>query len=204
MSGLLPALGGGAANVVQLAAGGLSGIIAMSALIASGIVSIHPAPPPAGGLDSLGLLACPDAGSLVAIAEPGDRMLVTGRSTDGAWLRVYVPGPVSNDGWAPAATITLLADGSSLPVAACPTGHGASSQPSPSLEAPSSPSPSQSPSDPPGPTPTATPIPTPGAVPTATATAVPPPTATPRPLPTPTATPRPLPTPTPTPAPTRQ
>jgi hypothetical protein len=46
VSGLLPALGGGANSVVQLAAGGLSGVLAMSALIATGVVA--PPPPPAG------------------------------------------------------------------------------------------------------------------------------------------------------------
>src|SRR3989442_15257316 len=46
-------------------------------------------------------------------------MLVTAKSQDGSWLRVYVPGPTARDGWVPATSVALLADGTSLPVAAC-------------------------------------------------------------------------------------
>jgi len=189
MSGLLPALGGGAGNVIQLAAGGLSGVLAMGALIASGVVAVDPGPSPSEGSLSLSILRCLDEGSVVAVAQPGDQMWVTGRSADGAYLRVYVPGPIG-DGWVPASTVNLLADGTALPVVACSDGPGAS--PSPSASEPSVPatlSPSASAGPTPGPTPITAPAPTP--------------TATPAPNPTPTAspTPRPLPTPPPTPRP---
>jgi hypothetical protein len=143
VSGLLPALGGGANSVVSLAAGGLSGVVAMA------------------------LVDCPGSGSVVAAAQPGDQMLVTGRSADGAWLRVYVPGPAS-DGWVPASTINLLADGSALPLAGC-------------VEAAVVP-------------PTAVPA---TLAPTATAPPTAIPTATTKPTARPTATPAPTPTPTP-------
>jgi len=71
MSGLVPALGGGAGNVILQAAGGLSGILAMGALIASGVHSVDPAPSPSEGGLSLSLLGCPDEGSVVAIAQAG-------------------------------------------------------------------------------------------------------------------------------------
>jgi hypothetical protein len=164
LTGLLPALGGGANSVVQLAAGGLSGVLGMSALIASGVVA--PAPP-AAGPQTLALVGCPGSGSVVAVAKPGDQMLVTGRSADGAWLRVYVPGPAGNDGWAPATALNLLADGSAVPVAGCEV-VAASSTPGPTAVPASA-------------TPTAT------AAPTATVK----PTSAPTPTPTPTATPNP-------------
>ena len=78
MSGLLPALGGGANGVVSLAAGGLSGVVAMSALIATGVVAVGP---PASAPQSLALVGCPGSGSVVAVAQPGDQMLVTGRNS---------------------------------------------------------------------------------------------------------------------------
>jgi hypothetical protein len=160
VSGLLPAFGGGANSVVQLAAGGLSGVLGMSALIASGVVAPSP---PAADPQTLALVGCPGSGSVVAVARPGDQMLVTGRSADGAWLQVYVPGPAGNDGWVPAATVNLLADSSALPIADCAV-----------AAATATPGPTAAPA-------TATPT----AIATATSTAKP----TPSPTPTPTATP---------------
>ena len=162
MSGLLPALGGGANGVVQLAAGGLSGVLGMSALIATGVV---PAGPPPAGPQLLALVGCPGSGSVVAVAHPGDQMLITGRSADGSWLQVYVPGPASHEGWVPAATVNLLADSSSLRIAECAV-----------AAVPATPGPTAVPAS-------ATPI--------ATATATPTTKPTPSPTPTPTATPNP-------------
>ena len=205
MSGLLPALGGGAGNVIQLAAGGLSGVLTMSALIATGVVGVPPAPAPSAGASAaLALLGCPDAGSVVAIAQPGDRMLVTGRSADGAWLRVYVPGPGGNDGWAPAASVTLLADGAALPIVACPTApdqESPSTSPSP---VPATVNPSESPSPAPSAPPTASPPPKPIVAPTPTPapTAAPPTTPAPTRPPSPTRSPPPIPPKSPPPSPT--
>ncbi|HYU51190.1 MAG TPA: hypothetical protein VEO91_14805, partial [Candidatus Limnocylindria bacterium] len=130
MSGLLPALGGGANGVVSLAAGGLSGVVAMSALIATGVVAVGPPPT---GPQTLALVGCPGSGSVVAVARPGDQMLVTGRSGDGSWLRVYVPGPAGHDGWVPASTVNLLADGSALPLAGCTEVATATGTPAPTV-----------------------------------------------------------------------
>jgi hypothetical protein len=162
MSGLLPALGGGANSVAQLVAGGLSGVLGMSALIATGVV---PTGPPAAGPQSLVVVGCPGSGSVMAVAKPGEQMLITGRSADGAYLRVYVPGPANNDGWVPAGTVNLLADASGLPVVGCAV-----------AVAPGTPGPTAVP---------ATATPTATAAPTAT------PKPTPTPSPTPTATPNP-------------
>ncbi len=169
MSGLLPALGGGANGVVSLAAGGLSGVVAMSALIATGVVAVGPPPT---GPQTLALVGCPGSGSVVAVARPGDQMLVTGRSADGSWLRVYVPGPAGHDGWVPASTVNLLADGSALPLAGCTEVATATGTPAPTVVPATV-----------APTAVAT------AAPTAKPTARP--TATPAPTPTPTATPNP-------------
>jgi hypothetical protein len=111
----------------------------------------------------------------VAVARPGDQMLVTGRSADGAWFRVYVPGPAEHDGWVPASTINLLADGSAVPIAGCAEVAAATGTPGPTA-VPA----------------TATPTAGPTATATATATAMPTaePTASPTPTPTPNLGPR--------------
>jgi hypothetical protein len=169
VSGLLPALGAGANSVVQLAAGGLSGVLAMSALIATGVVA---AGPPPAGPQTLALVGCPGSGTVVAVARPGDQLWVTGRSADGAWFRVYVPGPARNDGWVPASIVNLLADGSALPVAGCLEAAVVPPTAVPATLAPTA-------------TATSGPTATPTAKPTAR------PTAAPTPTPTPTATPNP-------------
>jgi hypothetical protein len=113
VTGLLPALGGGANGVVPLVAGGLSGVLAMSALIASGVVPVGGGP----AVSSAFVVSACQGQGFVAIAHPGDRVLVTGRSVDGSWYRVFVPGPVG-EGWIRTADVDLLA-GDPVPVAGC-------------------------------------------------------------------------------------
>ncbi|HEV8624345.1 MAG TPA: hypothetical protein VG034_07790 [Acidimicrobiia bacterium] len=144
----------------------------MSALIATGVVAVGPPPT---GPQTLALFGCPGSGSVVAVARPGDQMLVTGRSADGSWLRVYVPGPAS-DGWVPASTVNLLADGSTLPAVGCSEVAAATGPPAPTAVPATI-----------APTAAATSAPT--AAPTAKPTARP--TATPAPTAAPTATPNP-------------
>ena len=117
VAGLLAALSGQAGSLAQLAVGGLSGIIATSVLIAAGIVGLSD--PLASPPSQLTLVGCPGSGSVVAVAQPGEQMLVTGRSADGGWYRIYVPRPVAGEGWVRTDSIKLLADGSSLPVSTC-------------------------------------------------------------------------------------
>jgi hypothetical protein len=54
-------------------------------------------------------------------------MLVTGRTADGAFLRVYVPGPAVDEGWAPAAALEVDGDVAGLPTARCGGLSGSSS-----------------------------------------------------------------------------
>lgn len=114
MTAPLPILGGDGNRIVPLVAGGLTGAVAVGALVMGGLLSLNDA---AAHENSLVLLGCPAAGSVIAIAEPGDRLWVTGMTADGRWLRVFVPGPVTNEGWAPARRLAPLA--SSVPVVAC-------------------------------------------------------------------------------------
>jgi hypothetical protein len=170
VSGLLPALGGGTGGVTQVAAGGLSGILAMSALIATSVVAVNPPPAPVQG--DLVVSSCMDEGPL-GVAKPGDKLWVTGRSVDGLFLRVHVPGPIG-EGWVPAAHVMLLA-GDPIPVAGCGKVASATGTPGPTA-VPASATPTAGPSA--TPTPNVKPTAKPTIPPTQTA-----PTAKPTPTP---------------------
>lgn len=185
MSGLLPALGGGAGNVIPLAAGGLSGVLAMSALIASSVVAVHPSPPPVP--TNLVVSSCLGDGPAIGVAKPGDQLWVTGKSADGTYLRVHVPGPIG-EGWVLAENVTLLAT-DAIPVAACVQVAQATGTPGPTA-VPATATPTAGPAA--TAKPTATPTPKPTARPTVAA-----PTQPPRPTARPTATPTASPSPTP-------
>jgi hypothetical protein len=174
VSGLLPALGGGAGNVIPLAAGGLSGVLAMSALIATSVVAVNPAPAPVPA--NLVVSGCMGDGPAIGVAKPGDQLWVTGRSLDGAYLRVHVPGPIG-EGWVLADHVTLLA-GDPIPVAACIQVAGATGTPGPKAVPPTA-SPTA------GPTATARPTSRPTATPTIAAPTQSVATATPTARPTP-------------------
>jgi hypothetical protein len=100
---------------------GLTCVLVISTLVACGTPSdtATPAAPSAEPAADLAIVACPDSGALLALAEPGQQMLVTGRSADGAWLRVHVPGPVGNQGWAPAEALQVDGDLEELPTVRC-------------------------------------------------------------------------------------
>ena len=143
---LLAALVERAGSLTQVVLGGLTGVLATSALIAAGVMPPREVPPPSPG--PLALVRCPGSGPVIAVAQPGEKMLVTGRSADGAWFRIYLPGPSASEGWVRAKSIELLADGSALPVGSCgeiaaATGISATPTPSPTL-APATTAPSRS------------------------------------------------------------
>jgi hypothetical protein len=96
------------------------------------------------------LVACPASGPVLAVVDPGQKLLLTGRSADGAWLRVYLPGPALSYAWAPASELQASGDTSRLPVAGCEV--AAASPSGPPIVAPASPL--GSPSAEPSPTPT--------------------------------------------------
>jgi hypothetical protein len=152
----------------------------MSALIASSVVAVNPSPPAAP--PNLVVSGCMGDGPAIGVAKPGDQLWVTGRSADGAYLRVHVPGPIE-EGWVLAENVTLLA-GDAIPVAACIQVAQATGTPGPTA-VPATATPTT------GPTatarPTARPTTKPTAQPTAGPTQAAPPTATPtaKPAPTP-------------------
>jgi hypothetical protein len=155
-----------------IAAGVLTGAVVSGAGIATG--AIHTGGGQAG--PTTALLACPGAGPQVARISSGERLLVTARSADGRWLRVYVGEPGIDSGWAPTDVLHMQSAVDGLPIADCsvPSTLGPPPTLSPTL------SPSASPTS--GPTPTVGPT----APPTARPSGTPKPTRTPKPTPVPT------------------
>lgn len=141
----------------------------------------------------LPLFACPDGKTQVGDVQPGEQVLVTGRTDDGAWLQLHFPsGGALDRAWAQTAAFQLDGAFTSLPTASCSPAQNNVFGPAASLTLTAKNSPSPAP----------TRRPTPAPLPTAQPTPEPTPEPTPRPNATPTPRPTPKPTPTPTPAPT--
>ena len=154
----------------------------------------------------LAIYPCPDAGPIIAKAGSGQHVLVTGRSADGAWLRIHFPAPGKDSAWVRADKLHLLQGAiDSVEVAECDPEVDVSEAPSAgaTLTVVGSFVPTPSPTPEPTPTPTPSPTPTPTPTPTPKPATPKPPTAPPTaPPPTVAPTPTLVPTPTPTLGPT--
>jgi len=200
---------GPAASWLVRLGGSLSSTPAVAGIVVVGLVAGWLGAMSAGALDGgadgpsevLPLFACPDGQSQVGEVQPGEQVLVTARSQDGAWLAVHFPDGALGRAWAERAAFTLESDAGSLPVAGC----DAATAPSfPVAGSTFTITANFSPSPPPTHRPTATPEPTasPTAAPTATPRTSPAPAPTSGPMPTVSPGPSPSPTPPPTPTPT--
>ena len=174
-------------SLLAIAAGLIVGVAGTGTLLATGAVHVGGgATAPASSTAGLQLVACPDAGPVIGTLPQGEKVLVTGRTSDGTWLQIYYPGPAFDRAWTKAGPLQLEADASGLPVAAC--------------EAPLSPSPAPSPGPSTAvvePSPQASPSPQPSPSPSPSPSAGPSPSPSPRPSPSPSPTPTPTPKPTP-------
>lgn len=130
MTSLLSTLSDRGGAAVQVVAGGLTGVVAMGALLSTGIVPAWPAP--AEMSVNLPVWGCLGSGSVLAVARPNETMWVTARSADGGWYQVFLPDPIARHGWVDAARVQLLGDGSALPIDGCPAVAQVSAAPSPS------------------------------------------------------------------------
>jgi hypothetical protein len=175
LAGVAPRLAGLVAqHGVAVAAGVLSGALVGGAGVAAGVI-------PTGAANTgatRALLACPGSGREVARITSGQPILVTARSADGAWLRVYVGEPGVDSGWTSASALKVK-DASSLPIADCGSQPTAASTPGP-LASPPPPSQLVLPTELPTPVASATTRPSATLKPTAK------PTRTPKPTPVPT------------------
>ena len=159
---------GGAPTVGALVVGGLL-VGALGGAFAGGAFG-RGADVPADG--ELAIYPCPETGPVLAVAGPGQRMLVTGRTADGAWLRIHFPTPGRDEAWVQADSLRLVGELDSVELAECAPETAVSTGPS-ALESMTAigsfvptPSPTPKPSTPPPTAPptaplTPTPVPTP-------------------------------------------
>ena len=138
-----------------LVAGGLGG-----ASIGSGAFSGQPATTSG----ELAVYPCPDQGPALLTVKGGQKMLATGRTEDGAWLRIHFPLPGRTEAWVQASPLFVAGAVDSLPVATCQAEVAAGSpdvQPGATLTAilNLAPTPAPTPEPTPTPVPTATPVP---------------------------------------------
>jgi hypothetical protein len=152
---------GGPGISAALVAGGLA-IGALGGGLAVGLGSGgNGAPGPAGG--GLPVYGCPGTGSPLAGVRAGQSVLATGRTQDGAWLRIHLPLPGRTEGWVQAAPLQARASIDALPVATCtpelaiaPPSFGPTATLTVPGNFPASAPPSDEPTVTPTPTPTAT------------------------------------------------
>ena len=111
--GKVVGLGGGPQITAALLLGGLVIGGAAGGFIASG---------PGGSQGTAGaqleIYPCPDQGPAIAKVSSGQQMLVTGKTADGAWLRIFFPAPGRTEGWVQAQALKLDSSGG------CAAGRG--------------------------------------------------------------------------------
>jgi hypothetical protein len=88
-----------------------------------------------GGLNPLerrvSLLGCPGGGAVLARIPEGTTVLVTARSPDGAWLKVYVGEPGIDGAWAPRSAVRLSEVADQLPMDDCGAAAASALPPTP-------------------------------------------------------------------------
>ncbi len=120
----------------------------------------------------LAVYPCPETGPALVMVQAGQKVLATGRTEDGAWLRIHVPLPGRSEGWVERSPLTVDGAVASLPVAECAPEPGAplvALGPTESFTAVAANPPSAPPSTAPTATPTSAPSATPNARPSLTA-----------------------------------
>ena len=87
-------------SLLAIAAGLIVGVAGTGTLLATGAVHVGGgATAPASSTAGLQLVACPDAGPVIGTLPQGEKVLVTGRTSDGTWLQIYYPGPAFDRAW---------------------------------------------------------------------------------------------------------
>ena len=140
--------------------GGLGGAYAGSRPSGQSVV-------PAG---ELAVYPCPNQGPALIAVKGGQKLLATGRTEDGTWLRIHYPLPGRTEAWVQSSPLKVDGAVASLPVAGCAPEVAMAPPdvaPMPPLTAIQNNTPSPPPTPEPTPTPTPTPEPTPSPTPNA-------------------------------------
>lgn len=105
----------------------------------------------------LAIYPCPDSGPALATVGSGQKFLVTGKTADSSWVRIYYPLPDRTEAWVTSGPLQINGSLDAIPVVPCApviAGPGPAGQPGSSLTAlednsPSPATPSLGPSAPP-------------------------------------------------------
>ena len=114
VGGALAGLGGPQVAAVIIAGGLVAG--ALGSVVVTSVTGPGTTATASGRLP---VYPCPDAGPALAEVQGGQRLLATGRTADGTWLRIHYPGPGRGEAWVQAAPLTVRGAAADLPVAAC-------------------------------------------------------------------------------------
>ena len=82
-------------------------------------VATRPSGQPAVAAGELAVYPCPDQGPALLAVKGGQKMLATGRTEDGTWLRIHYPLPGRSEAWVHTSPLTVDGSVASLPVATC-------------------------------------------------------------------------------------
>ena len=168
-------------GVASLGGPQVAAVVVAGGLIVGGLGGAYVASRPPGEsvvpAGELAVYPCPDQGPALMTVKGGQKLLATGRTEDGAWLRIHYPLPGRSEAWVQASPLSVAGAVDSLPVAVC-AAEVAAPAPDlvPGIELTAilnlAPSPAPTPTPSPTPEPTPTPSPTPNAKPSLTALTV--------------------------------
>ena len=114
LAGALPRLASAVLQPPALAAGLATGILGAAAGVGSGVIPVTDAGP-----RLTAIYECPDSNRVVTRLAADQKVLVTARTSNGAWLQLYLGEPDAERGWTRATSLQLPSTADALPVADC-------------------------------------------------------------------------------------
>ena len=167
----MSAIGGAfARGVASLGGPQIAAAIVVGGIVVGGLGGAYVASRSSGSSavpsGELAVYPCPDQGPALMSVKGGQKLLVTGRTEDGTWLRIHYPLPGRTEAWVQTSPLTVDGATASLPVVTCQPELAIASpdaQPGPTLTAVANFAPSPPPAVA---TPTAAPTASPSAGPT--------------------------------------
>jgi hypothetical protein len=114
LAGSLPRLASAVLQPQVLAAGLVTGVGVGAVGVGTGAIPVTDVGP-----RITFVYECPDSNRVVERLTEGQSVLVTARTSNGAWLQVYVGTPDAERGWTKASSLQLPSPADALPVADC-------------------------------------------------------------------------------------
>jgi len=150
----MSAIGGAfARGVASLGGPQIAAAIVVGGIVVGGLGGAYVASRSSGSSavpsGELAVYPCPDQGPALMSVKGGQKLLVTGRTEDGTWLRIHYPLPGRTEAWVQTSPLTVDGATASLPVVTCQPELAIASpdaQPGPTLTAVANFAPSAAPS----------------------------------------------------------